>query len=85
MCAHCGAVAEARDDQGGDRPERLHQGWCRVRSGAVAAEPRPLLLYHELVTEAIRILAPVSMFEVDERLASFKGALLLGLRGHPRR
>lgn len=80
VCGQCGAVAEARDDRGGERPERLHQGWCRVRSAATAPDPRPLLLYHELVTEAIRILAPVSMFEVDERLASFKGALLLGLR-----
>lgn len=80
VCAHCGAVAEAREDRGRERPERLHQGWCRVRSAAVAPDPKPLLLYHELVTEAIRILAPVSMFEVDERLASFKGALLLGLR-----
>jgi hypothetical protein len=35
---------------------------------------------HEMRTEAVRILLPVSMFEVEDRLASFKGALLLGLR-----
>ena len=38
------------------------------------------MLYHELVTEAVRLLVPVSLFEIDERLASFKAALMLGLR-----
>ncbi len=79
-CRHCGAVREARDDQRGQRPDRLHQGWCKVRSGSVPAQWDPLILAHELVTEAIRLLVPVSMYEVDERLASFKGALLLGIR-----
>ena len=39
-----------------------------------------LALHHELTTDAVRMLLPISMFEVEERLASFKGALLLGLR-----
>ena len=80
VCRHCGAVRDVRNDLGGRRPERLHQGWCKVRSGAVAAQWDPIILLHELITEAIRFVVPVSMFEVDERLASFKAALLLGIR-----
>ena len=79
VCNHCGAVRDVRDDRRGERPDRLHQGWCRAKSG-----PRerwePLVLMHELTTEAIRFIVPVSMYEVDERLATLKGALLLGLR-----
>ncbi len=80
VCGHCGAVAETRDDRDGQNPERLHQGWCKVKSGNVSAKWDNILLFHELVTEAIRIALPISMFEITERLATFKGALLLGLR-----
>ncbi|MCD9625295.1 DEAD/DEAH box helicase [Rhabdothermincola salaria] len=80
VCRHCGAVKDARNDGGGRRPERLHQGWCKVRSGSVGEQWDPVVLLHELTTEAIRFVVPVSMFEVDERLVSFKAALLLGIR-----
>ena len=80
VCRHCGAVEEARNDRDGTQPERLHQGWCKVRSKAVKPRTDSVLLLHELTTEAIRMVLPVSMFEVHERMASFKGALLLGLR-----
>ncbi len=82
VCRHCGAVRDVRARRGGrnTKPEQLHQGWCKVRSGAVKAQWDPLVLLHELSTEAIRFIVPVSMFEVDERLASFKAALLLGIR-----
>ncbi len=58
-------------------PPGLVQGPLRI---PVAAQWDPLILLHELTTEAIRFIVPVSMFEVDERLASFKAALLLGIR-----
>lgn len=80
VCRLCGAVASVRDDRDGTRPENLHQGWCKVRSKAAQPEWDDIVLYHELVTEAIRMLLPVSLFEVEERLVSFTGALLLGLR-----
>lgn len=80
VCRHCGAVSDVRDDRDGTHPERLHQGWCKVRSGAVGQQWDPIMLLHELETEAVRLLLPVSLFEIDERLASFKAALLLGLR-----
>jgi ATP-dependent helicase YprA (DUF1998 family) len=80
VCAHCGAVREARERPNSSDADRLHQGWCKVRSGREKEQWDPIILLHQLTTEAIRIVAPVSMFEIDERLASFKGALLLGLR-----
>lgn len=80
VCRFCGAVRDVRDHRDGTRTDRLHLGWCKVRSGAKKEQWDPVLLLHELVTEAVRLLLPVSMFEVEERLASFKGALLLGLR-----
>ena len=53
------------------------------RSQQLASVPEQwekIVLYHQLTTDAVRVLVPVSMFEVDERLTSFKAALLLGLR-----
>ncbi|MBX7159500.1 MAG: DEAD/DEAH box helicase [Acidimicrobiia bacterium] len=74
-CRHCGAVFGLTGPDSG-----RHQGWCMVRSGARAETWDHPLLYHSYQTEAVRLLLPVSMFEVDERLASFTAALLLGLR-----
>ena len=75
-CKYCGAVAGAR----GGKDKEFHQGWCVVRSGAYKAVWNPLNIFHELRTEVVRMLLPVSTFEVDERLASFRAALMLGLR-----
>ena len=74
-CRYCGVVDGAR---GGDRAS--HRGWCYTRSGARVEAWEDLVLFHELDTEAVRLLLPVATFEVAERLASFKAALLLGLR-----
>lgn len=76
-CRSCGAVTGARKGYGQDK--EFHQGWCQHRNDP-NAERKPINLVHELHTEAVRILLPVSTFEVEERLASFKAALLLGLR-----
>ena len=80
ICRHCGASRDARESVARNRPERNHHGWCKVRSGAVKEEWDSIVLYHQLETDAVRMVLPMSMFEVTERLASFKGALLLGLR-----
>lgn len=77
-CRYCGAVTGARKTFGEDK--EFHQGWCVVRSGRYKPDWKPLNLFHELRTEVVRLLLPVSTFEVDERLASFKAALMLGLR-----
>lgn len=80
VCRSCGAVFDVRDDRDGARPERLHQGWCKAKAKGAEAKSDKVVLFHELTTEAIRLLLPVSLFEIDERLVSFTGALLLGLR-----
>jgi ATP-dependent helicase YprA (DUF1998 family) len=74
-CRYCGTVAGARHH---GREE--HRGWCLTRSAKRTPEWDDPILMHEIRTEAVRILLPVSLSEVEERLASFKGALLLGLR-----
>ncbi len=80
VCGQCGAERESRRRPNETDDHHHHQGWCKVRSGAVAADWQALALFHQLTTDAVRVLLPVSMFEIEERLASFKGALLLGLR-----
>ncbi|GGX39342.1 DEAD/DEAH box helicase [Streptomyces chryseus] len=66
-----------------------HQLWCprrRVRTPLTGEGGRqgkgqdvPLLLAHELTTEAVRILLPASVARVKERLASFTAALFAGI------
>ncbi|WP_371126845.1 hypothetical protein [Streptomyces sp. 2314.4] len=66
-----------------------HLLWCprrRVRGAAEstpgaqgAGRDVPLLLAHELTTEAVRILLPASVARVKERLASFTAALFAGI------
>ncbi|MDH6625674.1 Zn-finger nucleic acid-binding protein [Streptomyces sp. LBL] len=66
-----------------------HQLWCprrRVRGPATdkgrqqgKGQDVPLLLAHELTTEAVRILLPASVARVKERLASFTAALFAGI------
>lgn len=75
-CSYCGVVEGTQvNPRGGIR----HRGWCATRRGE-AERWEPLLLHHDLRTQAVRLLLPVSMLHVDEQLASFTGALLLGLR-----
>jgi ATP-dependent helicase YprA (DUF1998 family) len=73
-CRLCGAVTGAREPGRTD-----HRGWCLTRSGRNEDWDHPVL-YHQVETEAVRLLMPVATFEIEERLASFKAALLLGLR-----
>lgn len=79
-CRHCGGVFGVRGDARDPADKNHHRSWCKVRSGARREQWDDLALVHELVTEAVRILLPVSRFEQVERVASFKAALMLGLR-----
>ncbi|MFF3905396.1 DEAD/DEAH box helicase [Streptomyces sp. NPDC001848] len=60
-----------------------HRPWCpRVRAGLDTRSQRQgvrLLLAHELRTEALRILIPAVTAHTQERLVSFKAALLAGI------
>lgn len=80
VCRHCGGVFGIRGDTRDPDDANHHRAWCKVRSGARAPKWDTLALTHELETEAVRILLPIAEFEDVERIASFKAALLLGLR-----
>lgn len=74
-CEHCGVVASRNTRTDDVR----HRGYCVTRRGGAEKWAR-LLLSHELRTQAVRLLLPVSLLNFETTLASFKGALLLGLR-----
>ncbi|WP_431817961.1 DEAD/DEAH box helicase [Gordonia jacobaea] len=74
-CEHCGVVASRNTPIADVR----HRGYCVTRRGGDEKWTR-LLLSHELRTQAVRLLLPVSLLNFETTLASFKGALLLGLR-----
>lgn len=80
VCRHCGGVFGVRGDTRDPDDPNHHRAWCKVRSGARAPLWDSLVLAHELTTEAVRILLPIAEFEAAERIASFKAALMLGLR-----
>lgn len=80
VCRHCGGVLGIRGDARDPSDPAHHRTWCKVRSGARKENWDSLALVHELHTEAVRILLPIAEFEYVERLASFKAALMLGLR-----
>ncbi|KUO03960.1 DEAD/DEAH box helicase [Streptomyces caeruleatus] len=67
------------------RASAHHLLWCprrKTRStgdGQGKGQDIPLLLAHELVTEAVRILLPASVARAKERLASFTAALFVGI------
>jgi hypothetical protein len=80
VCRFCGGVFGIRGDDRNDDDPNHHRSWCKVRSGARKPLWDHLVLAHELVTEAVRILLPVAEFEAKERVLSFKALLMLGLR-----
>ncbi|MFB7947838.1 DEAD/DEAH box helicase [Kitasatospora phosalacinea] len=57
-----------------------HRPWCPVRRGNPrAAEQLPVLLAHQLPTEALRVLLPAATVLVEEKIHSFRAALRLGV------
>ncbi|MER5211570.1 DEAD/DEAH box helicase [Streptomyces sp. NPDC002838] len=89
VCDSCGHA----DPDGGPAQEdalipakatKYHRPWCpRLRAGLPDSRSRQqgirLLLAHELRTEALRILIPAVTAHTQERLVSFKAALLAGI------
>ena len=73
VCLECGRVKRGDDPIG-------HRATCRARKTGVQEKTRPLYLYREVQSEAIRILLPVSEVGLEHRRASFKAALQLGFR-----
>ncbi|MFD9406989.1 DEAD/DEAH box helicase [Streptomyces sp. NPDC059989] len=85
-CLECGGVRGTHPqawDPSAQRVGTRHAYWCSHRDDGVSHEPtEKLLLAHELTTQALRILLPVSTMDLKERLISFKAALLLGITKH---
>jgi DEAD/DEAH box helicase domain-containing protein len=75
ICADCGVVRQPQA-QGALR----HRHWCFYNQQGKQEELRPVFLYRQVQSEAIRILLPVSMFQAETKLATFKACLELGLR-----
>ncbi|MET7617385.1 DEAD/DEAH box helicase [Streptomyces sp. NPDC005408] len=69
----------------GTKASAHHLLWCPRRRTKGSGEEQgkgqdlPLLLAHELTTEAVRILLPASVARARERLASFTAALFAGI------
>ncbi|MFJ9841635.1 DEAD/DEAH box helicase [Kitasatospora sp. NPDC101155] len=85
-CLECGAVRGVHPQAWNREAERIgtrHTYWCSHKDDGIEAEPvQRLLLAHELTTQALRVLLPFSMMELQTRLVSFKAALLLGITKH---
>lgn len=91
VCASCGGVRadgsplpsqEVAAGLSGltvDEESKHHLPWCPARRAAGAAELVPLVLAHELSTEALRILIPAVTAQVAERSASFSASVRLGI------
>ncbi|MFD9793816.1 DEAD/DEAH box helicase [Streptomyces sp. NPDC059070] len=91
VCTACGAAtADGRpvfdDDRDAvdnsanrQREVKHHTPWCPLRRGKQGVPQEPVLLAHELETEALRILLPAATVLVEERVHSFQAALRLGV------
>src|SRR5581483_12267031 len=69
-CPVCGAVRGTHPQAYDTKARRIgtrHRGWCPQRHTGVEAETTcPVVLAHELRTQALRMLLPVSTLEIEE-------------------
>ncbi|MEU9126116.1 DEAD/DEAH box helicase [Streptomyces sp. NPDC048506] len=96
VCTACGAATadgkpvfdhdtDALDSAAARSPKvKHHQPWCPLRRGKKpdTVPQQPVLLAHQLRTEALRVLLPAATVLVDEKIYSFKAALRLGVDRH---
>ncbi|HWG99612.1 MAG TPA: DEAD/DEAH box helicase [Pilimelia sp.] len=95
VCTGCGAATadgrpvfdhdtDALTSSAARNPKlKHHRPWCplrRGRRGAVTQEP--VLLAHQLHTEAIRVLLPAATADVDAKVHSFRATLRMGVDLH---
>ncbi|MEV4670852.1 DEAD/DEAH box helicase [Actinomadura sp. NPDC049382] len=91
VCTACGAASadgrpvfdDDRDSLGNSANRRRelkhHTPWCPLRRGKKDVPQEPVLLAHELETEALRILLPAATVLVEEKIHSFQAVLRLGV------
>ncbi|MET7296266.1 DUF1998 domain-containing protein [Streptomyces griseoloalbus] len=96
VCTGCGAATadgrpvfdhhtDALDSAAARNPKlKHHQPWCPLRRGKNPQDvpQEPVLLAHQLRTEALRVLLPAATVLVDEKIHSFRAALRLGVDHH---
>ncbi|MCP2243347.1 DEAD/DEAH box helicase [Lentzea aerocolonigenes] len=96
VCTGCGAATadgkpvfdhdtDALNSSAARNPKvKHHQPWCPLRRGKRAATvPQvPVLLAHQLRTEALRVLLPAATVLIEEKVHSFRAALRLGVDKH---
>ncbi|MFJ8954919.1 DEAD/DEAH box helicase [Streptomyces sp. NPDC102381] len=95
VCTACGAAtadgkpvfdhdADALDSLTARSPQlKHHRPWCPLRRGKKeGVHQEPVLLAHQLETEALRVLLPAATADVDAKVHSFRAALRLGVDLH---
>ncbi|MGC5332851.1 DEAD/DEAH box helicase [Micromonospora sp. DT62] len=95
VCTGCGAAsADGRpvfdhdtdavtSSQARNPALKHHRPWCPLRRGKPdGVRQEPVLLAHQLQTEALRILLPAATADVDTRVHSFRAALRMGVDLH---
>ncbi|WP_021594076.1 DEAD/DEAH box helicase [Actinomadura welshii] len=88
VCRTCGGATSGGPPDGDGRPTGTtsgydasrshHRPWCPQRRGG-DVEHEPLILAHELRTEALRILVPIATTMIPERTVTFEAALMAGI------
>lgn len=82
VCDDCGQVRPPEDrKRKSGRKVSAHRGSCPSRSKPEKKQPwRPIHLYRELNSEAIRMVLPVAKEKAEIRVTNLRAALRLGLR-----
>ena len=82
-CGVCGAVRDSHPqayDVEARRVGTRHRSWCPQRRLKLEEEKvHPLVLVHELRTQVLRLLLPVSTLDIEHNFHSFRTALMLGI------
>ncbi len=82
VCEDCGQVKppDSRKLKSG-RKATAHRGSCPSRHKSELKQPwKPVHLYRELQSEAIRLVLPVSKENAEQRISNIRAALRLGLK-----
>ena len=95
VCTGCGAASadgkpifdhdtDALGSSAARNPQlRHHRPWCPLRRGKRdGVRSEPVLLAHQLQTEALRVLIPAATADVNVKVHSFRAALRLGVDLH---
>ncbi len=81
VCRDCGKVQPKKAPRAGEPIKTEHAPYCKVRTAPKTKEQfETIYLYREIISEAIRVLLPVSDYGVERKLPTVSAALQLGFR-----